>query len=207
MEAPEHAPDAPSGERPREESRRKRYARRRDKDISQAIAIWLIAPLAVVLTVLILVFFVFYEHSTVSGPSMQPTLRDHDYLLATKGLPDPMRGDIVILNVVAGGVKEEWVKRIVGLPGDRVDVNGDIILVNGAPEQFRHIIVTQGATFPVSHVTVPPGRVFVAGDNRAVSEDSRYVGTFPLTSIRGRVVFIYAPVNRFGPVSGPTHRP
>lgn len=200
MDAPEVAPD-----RPWEETRRERYARRRDRDLSQALAVWLVGPLATLLGVLILVFFVLYEHSVVSGPSMLPTLRDHDYLLATKGLPDPMRGDIVILNVVAKGVREEWVKRIVGLPGDTVNVNGDVILVNGLPEQFRHIILTQGATTPIKQVIVPPGQVFVAGDNRAVSEDSRYVGTFPLTSIRGRVVFIYAPISRIGPVPGPKH--
>lgn len=175
----------------------------RDNRLSRDIAVWLIGPLATLLTVLILVFFVLYEHSTISGPSMLPTLHDHDYVLATKGLTDPKRGDIVILNVNNKGVQEEWVKRIVAIGGDRVHVAGDVILVNGAPEAFKHVILTQGASGPIEDLIVQPGQVFVAGDNRAVSEDSRYVGTFPLSSIRGRVVFIYAPIWRVGPVPSP----
>ncbi len=183
-------------------SRRER-TRLREQVLSRRLAIWLVGPLATLLAVLILVFFVLYDTSTVSGPSMMPTLRDHDYVLLTKGLPDPHRGDIVILNVVNKGVPEEWVKRIVAVGGDLVDVNGDIVLVNSAPEQFKHIILTNGAQTPIKKLTVPEGQVFVCGDNRSVSEDSRYVGTFPVTSIKGRVVFIYAPIWRVGPVPSP----
>jgi signal peptidase I len=178
--------------------------RRRDQRRSRTLAIWLIGPLTTLLAVLVLVFFVLYDSSTVSGPSMQPTLRDHDYVLATKGLPDPKRGDIVILDVVFKGVREEWVKRIVAVGGDVVDVTGDLILVNGAVEQFPHLVITSSATGPVEHLTISEGYVFVAGDNRAVSEDSRYVGPFPVSSIRGRVLFRYAPLWRAGPVPSPT---
>lgn len=177
--------------------------RLREQRLSRALAIWLVGPLAILLAVLVLVFFVLFDTSTISGPSMEPTLHDHDYVLATKGVPDPTRGDIVILNVVSSGVREEWVKRIVAVAGDKVDVAGDIITVNGLPEQFRHIIITHGASGPIEHLTVPAGRIFVAGDNRAVSEDSRYVGTFPVSAIKGRVVFIYAPIWRVGPVPTP----
>jgi signal peptidase I len=182
-----------------------RAAKAREIRLSKRLAVWLVGPLATLLVALVLVFFVFFDSSTVSGPSMMPTLRDHDYVLLTKGLPDPQRGNIVILNVVNKGVPEEWVKRIVALPGDIVDVSGDIILVNGKAEQFQHIITTSGASTPIEHVTVEPGRIFVAGDNRGVSEDSRYVGTFPLSAIKGRVFFIYAPISRIGPVPSPTH--
>ena len=182
-----------------------RAAKAREDRLSRRIAIWLVGPLATILVALILVFFVFFDSSTVSGPSMMPTLRDHDFVLLTKGLPDPQRGDIVILNVANKGVPEEWVKRIVALPGDIVDVNGDIILVNGRAEQFQHIIMTSGATTPIKHLTVEPGRIFVAGDNRGMSEDSRSVGTFPLSAIKGRVFFIYAPITRIGPVPSPAH--
>ena len=187
-------------------SRREHFARMRllrDNATSQKLAVFLVGPLATMLVALVLVFFVVWNPSTISGPSMMPTLFDHDYVLATKGLADPHRGDIVILNVVFKGKPEEWVKRLVALPGDTVDVKGDIITVNGAPEAFKHSIGTNGASGPVEHLIVPAGRIFVAGDNRAVSEDSRFVGTFALSAIKGRVVFIYAPILRFGPVPGP----
>jgi signal peptidase I len=185
-----------------EDAARKRAA---DLRTSRKLAVWLVGPLAALLVGLILVFFVFFDSSTVSGPSMLPTLQDHDYVLLTRGLPDPQRGDIVILNVVYQGVREEWVKRIVAIGGDHVEVRGDIILVNSGPEQFKHIILTNGETTPVENVTVPAGDVFVAGDNRPVSEDSRFVGPFPMSAIKGRVLFIYAPLWRIGPVPAPAH--
>jgi signal peptidase I len=182
-----------------------RDAKLREQRISQRLAIWLVGPLATVLVALVLVFFVFFDTSHVYGPSMMPTLRDADFVLLTKGDPNPERGDIVILNVVNQGVAQEWVKRIVAVGGDVVDVNGDTILVNGRPEQFQHIITMSGMTTPIEHVTVEPDRIFVAGDNRGVSEDSRYVGTFPVSAIKGRVFFIYAPFTRFGPLPSPAH--
>jgi len=199
-------PETPSDTGRVLESRVERHARAkelREQHLAKRLAVWLVGPLAVLLAALILVFFVLYDSSTVSGPSMQPTLRDHDYVLATKGVTDLKRGDIVTLNVIDKGVPEEWVKRVVAVAGDAVRVSGDIILVNGAAEQFPHIIVTRGASTPIKDLVVPEGQIFVAGDNRALSEDSRYVGTFPVSSIRGRVVFIYAPIWRVGPVPSP----
>jgi signal peptidase I len=170
---------------------------------SQRLAKVLVVPLAVLLAALLLVFFVLFQTGTVVGPSMKPTLQDHDYVLLTKGLPDPRRGDVVILYVVENGQHVEWVKRVIGIGGDTVDVAGDVITVNGAPEQFPHKIMTSGESRPVEHLVVPHGQLFVAGDNRGISEDSRYVGTFPAGSVRGKVVAIYAPIERIGPVPGP----
>jgi signal peptidase I len=178
-------------------------ARAAELRTSRKLATWLVGPLAALLIGLILVFFVFFDSSTVIGTSMLPTLRDHDYVLLTKGLATPRRGDIVVLNVVYQGNREEWVKRIVALGGDHVDVRGDIILVNGLPEQFKHLIRTNGSTSPIESLTVPRGELFVAGDNRPVSEDSRIVGPFPVASIKGRVLFIYAPLWRIGPIPAP----
>ena len=170
---------------------------------SARIALALVGPLTAVLLALILVFFVFFYTTTIDGSSMYPTLFNKDYVLITKVLARPQRGDVVVLHVLYQGKKEEWVKRIVALGGDRVNVSGDMITVNGAGEKFPHMIIDGGATQPVEQVTVPAGQIFVAGDNRAVSLDSRFVGTFPVTSIHGRVVAIYAPIERMGPVPEP----
>lgn len=170
---------------------------------SRRIATFLLVPLAVILTALILLFYVFFQTGTVVGPSMLPTLADHDYMLITRGLPDPQRGDIVSVKVIYKGQSQEWVKRIVAVGGDRVDVNGDSILVNGQPETFQHAVLTSGYRSPVLTVTVPEGHVFLAGDNRSVSEDSRYVGTFPTTAIVGKVVAVYAPIHRIRAIDSP----
>ncbi len=170
---------------------------------SARIALALVGPLTALLLALILVFFVFFDTTTVDGTSMYPTLFNNDFVLITKGLANPQRGDIVVLRVLYQGKSEEWVKRIIGLPGDRLNVVGNLITVNGAGERFPHMIIDGGATQPVEQLTVPAGQIFVAGDNRQVSLDSRYVGTFPITSIHGRVVAIYAPIERIGPVPEP----
>lgn len=170
---------------------------------SQRLAAAMLIPLATALTALILLFYVFFQTGTVNGPSMLPTLQDHDYLLITHGLPVPQRGDIVTIAVVFKGKNEEWVKRVVAVGGDTVDVAGDVILINGKPEALPHATLTNGETKPVEHLTVPAGQIFVAGDNRGVSEDSRYVGTFPATAIRGKVVAVYAPIERIRLIPGP----
>jgi len=170
---------------------------------SARIALALIGPLTALLLALVLVFFVFFDTTTIDGASMYPTLFNNDYVLITKGLARPQRGDVVVLHVLYQGRKEEWVKRIVAFGGDRVNVSGNMITVNGAGEQFPHMIINGGATQPVEQVTVPAGQIFVAGDNRDVSLDSRFVGTFPVTSIHGRVVAIYAPIERMGLVPEP----
>ena len=170
---------------------------------SARFALALIGPLTALLLALILVFFVFFDTTTIDGASMYPTLFNNDYVLITKGLARPQRGDVVVLHVLYQGRKEEWVKRIVALGGDRVNVSGNMITVNGAGEQFPHMIINGGATQPVEQVTVPAGQIFVAGDNRDVSLDSRFVGTFPVTSIHGRAVAIYAPIERMGLIPEP----
>ena len=170
---------------------------------SARIALALIGPLTALLLALVLVFFVFFDTTTIDGASMYPTLFNNDYVLITKGLARLQRGDVVVLHVLYQGRKEEWVKRIVAFGGDRVNVSGNMITVNGAGEQFPHMIINGGATQPVEQVTVPAGQIFVAGDNRDVSLDSRFVGTFPVTSIHGRVVAIYAPIERIRLVPEP----
>jgi signal peptidase I len=193
------APIAPP-DRPRALERK-----RRDDALSRKLAIWLVGPLATLLAAIILIFFVLFETATVSGPSMVPTLLNGDYVLATKGDPDPHRGDVVLLNMLnpKTGVREEWVKRVVAIPGDEVYFDGDNIVVNGTAVDYGQII--SNMPVPTGHVTVQAGKVFLAGDNRPVSEDSRRpeVGTVPISQLRGRVVFVYAPLWRMGPVVRP----
>ena len=170
---------------------------------SARIALVLVGPLTALLLTLALVFFVFFDTTIVNGPSMYPTLRNQDHVLITKGLRSPQRGDIVVVHVVYKGKTEEWVKRIVAVGGDRVDVAGDMITVNGKGERFPHMIINGGSTEPVEQLAVPQGQVFLAGDNRPVSLDSRFVGTFPAGAIHGRAIAIYAPMSRIGLVPEP----
>ena len=164
----------------------------------------ILVPLAVALAVIVLVFYVLFDHSRVAGPSMLPTLQNGDFILLTKGLARPRRGDVIVLDTVEQGRATELVKRIVALGGDRVHIAGDFVLVNGAPEVFPHTVYGDtGRAWPIADLTVPRGMVYALGDNRPVSYDSRYLGPFPVGHILGKVVAVYAPFYRIGLVAGP----
>ncbi len=155
-----------------------------------------ILPLVIVLLTVFAVFYVFFDVSQVSGPSMEPTLLDGDRLLLTKGYGSPRHGDIVVFAIDEQGTPNEIVKRVVGLPGDTIEVFGDTVLINGKPERTPHPVVIHADTPAIAAQVVPAGTVFVMGDDRPVSLDSRYIGPLPLTTAQGRVAAIFAPVGR-----------
>ena len=156
----------------------------------------LVLPLLIVLVAVIAVFYVFFDVSKVDGPSMLPTLHNGDRLLLTRGYRNPRHGDIVVLIAQDMGAPLEIVKRVVGLPGDTVEVFGDAVFVNGKPEAFAHSGVIKFETPHFAALKLPPGSVYVMGDNRPESFDSRYTGPMSLTSAHGRVVAIIAPIGR-----------
>jgi len=172
---------------------------RRSHDLAKR----LLLPLLVVFLASFLLFYVFFDFSKVDGSSMYPTLHDADHVLITKGVVNPRRGDVVVLNVIDRGAPAEWIKRIVAVAGDRVSVRGDIVTVNGAPEPFPHELVNGGGTRPVRDLVVPAGAVYCMGDDRPISLDSRYVGPFTVSQLHGKVVAVYSPMTRIRLVPGP----
>jgi len=165
-------------------------------DAGDRVARKILIPIAVVLVVVLLVFYVFFSRGRVVGPSMLPTLREGDMVLLTKGYKEPRRGDIIFTQVDEQGTKVEIVKRVIGLPGDLVEVNKDTAIVNGVPEPQRGQIVIAAVGDSVGAYRIPVGMLYVMGDNRAVSEDSRYIGPVPISGVMGRVVALYAPITR-----------
>ncbi|HUD06985.1 MAG TPA: signal peptidase I [Candidatus Saccharimonadales bacterium] len=171
---------------------------------------------AAILVALFLTTFVFQQYQ-VDGPSMETTLNNQDRLIVYKvdrtwskitGHPYiPNRGDIIIFNEAglysASGVQEkQLIKRVVGLPGDRVVVkNGTLTVYNSKhPNGFDpdttlpYGKVIKDTTGSVD-VVVPANQVFVCGDNRPDSLDSRYFGTVPVSNIIGKLVLRIYPFN------------
>lgn len=155
----------------------------------------LVLPLTGLLALILIVFYGAYSTSRVDGPSMEPTLRTEDRLLVTKGYPDPRRGDIVVFKKVDGGTTSSLVKRVIGIPGDTVRTVGDRAWVNEGPEAAHETVIG-----PDTRVTGPsviaPGEIFVMGDNRPDSTDSRFIGPIALRSVIGRAVAVFSPVTR-----------
>ncbi len=126
---------------------------------------------------------------------MLPTLRTGEYLLITRGWKQPARGEILVFRGSAGGVPEEIVKRVIALPGDSVRVQGDRVWVNGLSPDIRRHVVIGPQTLPKGDLVIPAGYVWAMGDNRPDSYDSRMAGPLPISSIHGKVIAVWAPVN------------
>lgn len=142
----------------------------------------------------------------VSGNSMTPTLNDRNYLIIDKmsyRFEEPSRGDIVVFKTAlktVDGSPKDLIKRVVALPGDAVRITDGQVYINN--QLLRESYVQEAFTDGEVEVSVPEGKVFVLGDNREVSMDSRSVeiGFVPIDKIRGRILIRVLPVNDFGQV-------
>jgi len=154
-----------------------------------------------VLCIAVLFTFVL-RFAGVIGSSMAPTLKNGEWLAVTAILPQPARGDIVIISPRINAFHEPLVKRVVAVAGDEIDLKDGHVLVNGAV--IEELYLPEGLeTAPASDyqsnlqypARVPAGRVFVMGDNRNGSTDSRFsaVGFVRVDDILGRVSFRVKP--------------
>jgi len=135
------------------------------------------------------------EAALVDGPSMQPNLYTGFAILAEKvsyQLHSPQRGDVVLLNLP--GETQPLVKRVLALPGETVAVREGRTYIDGRPIDEPWVTHFGGPGYPATNV--PAGLVFVLGDNRRDSRDSRSFGPVPLEAIRGHVVLIFWPPAR-----------
>ena len=148
---------------------------------------------AIIIALLIHLFLA--QATRVYGSSMQPNLRTNERLVVEKvsyHFHGPRRGDIVVLRDPDGG-PDLLIKRVIGLPGERVTVADGRVFVDGSP--LTEPYLTQSTFGNGRAWTVPPLHVFVMGDNRGASRDSRVFGPVPLDSILGRAVLRYWPPN------------
>ena len=150
--------------------------------------------------VLFITSFIF-RHSVVVGGSMENTLFEGERLLISDLFYTPEYGDIIVFQDTETGIKGAVVKRIIGLPGDVIEVyeNGSIYR-NGVLLIEEYIFIDGKNPQDNSVFTVGEGEYFVMGDHRNNSEDSRSFGTIKEDSILGRVLFRFYPFERFGKV-------
>lgn len=148
---------------------------------------------------LALILQIFIQPTIVYGESMEPSLHDQERVIVDKvsyriGLP--ARGDIVIFPVE--GEPLPLIKRVIGLPGDTVEVRAGQVLVNGVA--LREPYVSGPTAGDMARVHVPEDTVFVMGDNRAPggSLDSRRLGPIPLNKLTGRARLAIWPLNSIG---------
>lgn len=134
----------------------------------------------------------------IPSESMEPTLNPRDRVIALKVgyyFEPPRRGDIVCFYYPVDP-KQVFVKRIIGLPGDTVEVRNGLAIVNGVPLSEPYVKYPGGPDYGPRKV--PDGQYFVLGDNRANSGDSRFWGFVPRKNIIGRAVVRFWPLGRAG---------
>lgn len=120
--------------------------------------------------------------TAVSGSSMFPTLADKDYMFLDR-FSEVHHGEIVVFETGIEG-HPVFVKRVIGLPGDHVKISRSVVEVNGKPLDEPYIY--EGVFFGEVDLIVPDGEIYVMGDNRNNSMDSRELGTVPLDNVIGK---------------------
>ncbi|HLH62456.1 MAG TPA: signal peptidase I [Ktedonobacteraceae bacterium] len=150
----------------------------------------------VALTVLIFLAIRFtVQNFQVDGPSMRPGLHTGEYVLVNKlayTFHQPARGDVIVFEL-PGDPSENLIKRVIGLPGDKLVITPNSVTINGVTINEPYISAPNG--LPAETVTVPANEYFVMGDNRPVSDDSRDWGFLPRDDIIGEAVMVYWPIS------------
>lgn len=150
----------------------------------------------------------------VSGQSMFPTFHNNEYVLTNLiGLrfENPKRGDVIVFKAPTDKDKD-FIKRVIGTPGDTVGLKDAEIYVNGVKldetEYLSPDVKTTGQSFlrEGNEVVVPADSYFVIGDNRPYSSDSREWGFVKKDGIIGKSLFVYWPPNRMRPVKDPSYK-
>ena len=141
-----------------------------------------------------LIFRYVIGFSVVGGESMTPTLQDGNFVMYLRIVPEYRAGDIVSMWVPSG---DYYIKRVVAVGGDTVDLSDGRVLINGVErEEFNCYDDTLPETATVIYpYRVQEGNVFVLGDHRMVSKDSRYFGEVRLRQIQGKIIVF---LNRSG---------
>ena len=166
---------------------------------------WFIVIGSALLIAVVLRTFV-VQQFYISGPSMEPTLVGNDRVLVNKlayRFGDPSRGDVVVFDRITtnGGVvqHDDLIKRVIGLPGEEVEIRGCVVIIDGKPLTEPWLTAEMRTNCGVEEmdpVLVGSREIFVVGDHRDQSYDSRMFGTVSQSLVRGQaVVVIWPPRN------------
>ncbi len=150
-----------------------------------------------VITVLIFVVVRFVIQSYhIDGPSMQPGLTTNEYVMVNKVVylfHPPERGDVIVFHY-PHDVTQDYIKRVIGLPGDTLEIDNTHVWVNGV--LLKEVYISTPYNQQSMKVVVPPDQYFVMGDNRQDSSDSRSWGFVPRDYIVGKGAVVFWPLSQ-----------
>lgn len=179
------------------------------------VTVWeTLKVLIISLLIILPIRYFLVEPFYVKGASMEPNFFDHEYLVVdrlTYRLDQPSRGEVVVFKYPKDP-RQYFIKRIVGLPGETVEIKNDGVYISdqARPEGYKltENYLSSGLTTTASNpnytkLTLGEHQYYVMGDNRAESMDSRSFGYVDRSFFVGRVVFRGWPFNRFGVITSP----
>lgn len=165
-------------------------------NLGEEIKDWVVSiVIAVLLALLIRNFLV--EPYLVEGPSMMPTLQNQQRLIVNRliyHLRAPEKGEILIFKYPKDQSRD-FIKRVIAVPGDTFEIKDGNVFVNDELQTEEYILSKSRIDYP--KVTIPEGHIFVMGDNRNNSEDSRFpdVGFVPFELIKGKAMVVFWPLS------------
>ena len=165
-------------------------------NLGEEIKDWIIS----ILIAIVLAFFIRYfivELYMVEGPSMRPTLVNGERLVVNKFIyrfKTPERGEVLVFRYPRDPSRD-FIKRVIGVAGDTIEIKDGRVFLNGQLLNEPYILERTRGSYPPA--TVPEGHVYVMGDNRNNSEDSRFkdVGFVPLELIKGKAITVFWPLD------------
>jgi signal peptidase I len=166
-------------------------------------AFWLRDLAVSILFAVILIVFI-YQPVKVEGTSMMPSLTDQERIFINKftyrfGMGNIERGDMVVFWFPLDRTKS-YIKRVVGLPGDRIEIDNGAVIVNGRRLREDYVPAEYRDHNSYPEIEVPQNHYYVLGDHRSSSNDSRAWGTVERGYIYGKAVFVYWPLEKMGRV-------
>ncbi len=193
----------PRNRRERRERREKRSRERRRRTWRGGVTELLVT----ILVAFVLVFgfvrpFIVTAYK-IPSESMVPTLEVGDRVLANKFIyrfTEPERGDIVVFESVDENDDQTLIKRVVGVAGDKIRMRKGTLYVNNDPVNEPYLNQSRLSEQTFGPVWVPEGNIFVMGDNRGNSADSRVFGPLPLENLEGEAFVRFWPVTKIGPL-------
>ncbi len=165
------------------------------------ISVWL-RDLIISLAISAFIIIFLYQPVKVEGTSMMPSLDDQERIFVNKyvyRLEPIQRGDVIVFRYPRDPSKS-FIKRVIGLAGDRIRIEGGEVFVNGAEQEEDYVPAAYADQRSYGEIVVPPHSYFVLGDHRTMSNDSRDFGPVDVGFIYGKAVFGYWPMDKMGRV-------
>jgi signal peptidase I len=162
----------------------------------------IVETVIIALVIFLVVYIFLVQPHRVSGDSMKPNFLDGELILTDKisyRIDQPKRGDVIVFKAPVDQSKD-FIKRIIGLPGEKIEIKAGEIYINdkklNEPYFSDAKLAETGTHYETTSITVPERHYYVFGDNRLASFDSREWGPLPKENIVGRAWLIYWPINK-----------